>query len=149
MIFTITLKELHQHLISLRFIVCFILSVILIGISVYIRYIEYSGKLRDYNAAITNSKNEMKNVQAFSFLQPRIYRPPAQGSIFVEGIEGKVGNEVTICHYHIPVKTTGGETVNQFATLFRSFDFSKVVIILLSILAFLMMQYPVKKSVGF
>jgi len=48
-ILTIVLKELHQHLISFRFVVCFILSVILIGVSIYYRSTNYSKRLKEYN----------------------------------------------------------------------------------------------------
>ncbi|MBT4482831.1 MAG: ABC transporter permease subunit [Candidatus Latescibacteria bacterium] len=138
MILTIILKEFHQHLISFRFVVCFILSVILIGVSVYYRSANYSERLKDYNGAVINSRNELEQIEALSFLQPKVHRPPSQGSVFVEGIEGKLDTEVTISHHHIPVEAAGGKAINQFAATSRVFDFSDVVIIVLSLLAFLL-----------
>ncbi|MFC1528699.1 ABC transporter permease subunit [Candidatus Latescibacterota bacterium] len=135
---TITMKEFHQHLISFRFVVCFILSVILIGVSVYYRSTNYSERLKDYNGAVINSHNELEQIEALSFLQPKVHRPPSKGSIFVEGIEGNLGTEVTISHHSIPTEAIGGNTINQFAAASKGFDFSDVVVILLSLLAFLL-----------
>ncbi|MFC1543182.1 ABC transporter permease subunit [Candidatus Neomarinimicrobiota bacterium] len=138
-IWTITVKDLHLHLISFRFIVCFILSVILISISVYYRSNDYSERLTDHNAAVINSRNELEQIEALSLLQPRVYRPPVISSIFVESIENNLGPEITITHRSIPVASQSGKALlNQFAGIFRTFDYSDVVVILLSLLAFLL-----------
>jgi len=137
MIWHITKKEFHQHIISFQFIVCFLISLILISISVYLQTARYSKRLHDYDASVANSRNELESIEALSFLQPKICRPPSPGSIFVEGFDSKFGKEVTINHHYIPVEATGGETLNQFAVIYKNFDFSDVVIIFLSLLAFL------------
>lgn len=137
-IWTITRKEFHQHMISFRFIVCFILSVILISISTYYRSINFSERLREYNTAVINSQNDMEQIEALSLLQPKVHKPPVLGSVFVEGIERKLGTETTISHRYIPAVSQGGKILNQFAGVFRTFDFSDVAVILLTLLAFLL-----------
>lgn len=138
-IWTIAVKDLHLHLISFRFIICFILFVIMISISVYYRSNTYSEQLIDHNAAVINNQNEIEQIEALSLLQPHVYRPPAISSVFVEGIEKNLGSEITITHRSIPVASQSGKALlNQFAGIFRTFDFSDVVVILLSLLAFLL-----------
>lgn len=137
-ILTITRKEFHQHIISFRFIVCFILSVILISISTYYRSINFSERLREYNTAVINSQNDMEQIEALSLLQPKVHKPPVLGSVFVEGIERKLGTETTISHRYIPAESQGGKILNQFAGVFKTFDFSDVAVILLILLAFLL-----------
>lgn len=137
MIWTITKKEFYQHVISFRFTVCFVLALILTAISIDFRSLDYTARLRNHTTAVNNSQNELKNIEALSFLQPKIHRPPHPGSIFVEGAAEKLGTDVTVNHHHIPVEASGGGAINQFATIFRSLDFPNVVIILLSLLALL------------
>jgi ABC-type transport system involved in multi-copper enzyme maturation permease subunit len=137
MIWTIAKNTYYQHMISFRFLVCFILILALTNLCILFRSILYMELIQNYHTAVANSSDELKKIEALSFLQPTVHRLSQPGSILVKGLSDQLGTQVTIYQHTIPVHAVGESKKNQFAAVFRSFDLPSVVTLVMGLLALL------------
>lgn len=138
MVKTIIKREFLDNLISLKFIACVLVAIVLTAISTAVQARNYLDRLSDYNKGTALAQDELTKVPAYSFLGVSIYKKPSPMSIFVTGIEGKTGSYVTMTHREIPTSLKGGVIKNEFSSVFSFFDLSSIIITIFSILAILL-----------
>jgi len=98
---------------------------------------DYKDRLRNYDKGVASAREALTKIPVYSALKIKLYRKPSPLSIFIAGIERKVGSyaEIPIAPLDIPTSLQGGVTKNEFAAIFSIFDFSSVIVIIFTILA--------------
>ena len=117
MIWTIAKRELIAHILSFSFSICLLLCVILTTLSSLLLTADYGKRLADYNTALSQSSEELRGTKVYSFLRPRLHRPPQPLSILAEGVDRKAGVTLTVSHREVPVQVVGGRAANEFAVI--------------------------------
>jgi len=84
MLWTITKKEILENLLSFKFAIITIFSIVLILTSIFIMYRDYQLRLENYEILQPESN------------QPIAIIPPAQMSIFVKGLDESMGRSYEI-----------------------------------------------------
>jgi ABC-type transport system involved in multi-copper enzyme maturation permease subunit len=138
MILQIALKELYNNITTPRFVTGFVLCLLLIPFPIVISINEYKSKLGVYE--IERKKADEKNqALVYSAYRPVIVKKPTPLSIFARGISYNVGNQVKVLFGDKPMMTEGKAESrdNPFLNHFFTFDFVSVLIIIISLVAFL------------
>ena len=138
MILRIALKEWFHNIIAPRFITGFVLCLLLIPFSIVISINEYRSKMNVYE--IEKAKADEENMaKAYSTYRPVIVKKPTPLSIFSRGISYNVGNRVKVLFGDKPMMTEGKAESrdNPFLNRFFTFDFVSVLVIIMSLMAFL------------
>ncbi|MGB8960205.1 MAG: ABC transporter permease subunit, partial [Candidatus Aminicenantales bacterium] len=140
MIRTIIKREFLDNILSFKFIACVLVAIVVSLASTSILTQDYKDRLRNYDKGVAAAKEELTKIPVYSCLRIKLYRKPSPLSIFVGGIERKLGSyaEIPIAPMDIPTSLQGGVTKNEFAATFSIFDFSSVVVIIFTILAILL-----------
>ena len=102
MIWKIAKKEFLLNLMTFKFAVGMILSMLLIAVFVPILGKAYQERLNIYNENVAYIKGELNNVVVYKNITPTIYRRPSVLAIFSEGLEKQFGNSATIEYDKIP-----------------------------------------------
>jgi ABC-type transport system involved in multi-copper enzyme maturation permease subunit len=138
MILRIALKEWFHNVIAPRFITGFALCLLLIPFSIVISINEYRSKMNVYE--IEKAKAGEENMaKAYSTYRPVIVKKPTPLSIFSRGISYNVGNRIKVLFGDKPMMTEGKAESrdNPFLNRFFTFDFVSVLVIIMSLMAFL------------
>lgn len=138
MIWLIAKKDFLLNLLSVRFVIGFVLCLLIIPFTLVVGVDGYLNQVRVYNVDKEKADNGMKNVYEYSFVRPVIVKEPSPLSIFSKGINDNIGKEKKIKLGEVPLfldgKTSSGRD-NPFLNTFFSIDFATVVAILISLLA--------------
>ena len=139
MLWEIAKKELHSNIIAARFIVGFIICLMLISASTYVAIRDYKRRLNDYNVAVKEHREEVLNAKVYSEIRPKADRQPNPLSIFSQGMDKRLANTFTIYTSVVPALYDGEKhgAYNPFLTLFPSIDLTFIFQIVLSLLALL------------
>lgn len=138
MILRIASKEWLNNIVTPRFITGFVLCLLLIPFSIVISLNDYKSKMHVY--AIEKTKADEENMaKAYSAYRPVIVKKPASLSIFARGISYNVGDRVKVLFGDKPMLTEGKAESrdNPFLNRFFTFDFVSVLVIIMSLMAFL------------
>ncbi|HUU28123.1 MAG TPA: ABC transporter permease subunit [archaeon] len=132
MLNTIIKREILEYLKSVKFLIGFLITVVLITVSTFINLEDFKQRQADYQAA----KQELKSVNRTS---GALYRAPEMLSILVQGKDRKLGNRIEVSSYDFPSRLSGymGRGVSQhmrYKTGFEAVDFAFVVRVVLSLL---------------
>jgi ABC-type transport system involved in multi-copper enzyme maturation permease subunit len=136
MIWKIAKKEFLLNLMTFKFAVGTILSVVLICVFVPILAMAYQERLKVYNENIAYNEVELRKVVVYKNITPTIYRPPSVLAVFSEGLEKQLGNSATIEYDEVP--EISGAAANHYLSIFSIFDASLIFKIVISILALLL-----------
>ena len=138
MILHIATKELYHNISTPRFITGFVLCLLLIPFSIVISINEYRGKINVYQTEQKQADIE-NQVKVYSAYRPVIVKKPTPLSIFARGISYNIGNRVKVLFGDIPMMSEGKAESrdNPFLNRFFTFDFVSVLIIIMSLMAFL------------
>ena len=132
-------KEWIHHLASFRFHVSAAIAVALAILAALVGVESYELRLAEYQTSQERHANVAKGVLVYSQLQPEIERPPEPLSVIDRGLEARLGRELRLSIYEIPVEATGEEEGgNPFMVSFRDFDSTSVVRLVLGLLALLL-----------
>jgi len=139
MIWHLAKKEFLNNMVSARFVIGFVLCLVLIPFSILINIDDYRERDRLYQMDRDAAEKNMKQVRVYSGLRPEIVLPPEPLSIFSKGISAQVGNRVKIWLGEKPFLAEGRTTVrdNPFLDTFSSVDFVDIAAIIFSLLALL------------
>jgi ABC-type transport system involved in multi-copper enzyme maturation permease subunit len=134
----IAFKEFYENLVSVRFIIAFVMCMTLIPLATLISINNYQSKVRVYDVEKAEAE-ENSHPKVYSFLRPEIIKPPEPLSIFSNGISFNVGNKVKIRLGEKQLFTTGTSTVreNPFTNRFLALDFITVLSIVFSLIGLL------------
>ena len=139
MLWEIVRKEFHFNIITARFILGFVICLMLISASTYVVIQDYSRRLNDYNVAVRGHRDEVLNTRVYSELHPRVDRKPSQMSIFSQGMDKRLVNSFEIYTAAVPAIYDGQKYggYNPFLAMFPSIDLTFIFQMVLSLLALL------------
>ena len=139
MLWEIIKKEFHSNIITARFVVGFIICLMLISASTYVAIQDYERRLNDYNVAVREHRDEVLSVRVYSEVRPRVDRRPNRLSIFNQGMDKRLGNTFRAGLSAVPMVCDGEKhgAHNPFLALFSSIDLTFVFQVVLSLLALL------------
>jgi ABC-type transport system involved in multi-copper enzyme maturation permease subunit len=137
MFWSIAKKDFLLNLISARFVIGFLLCLVIIPFTVIVSVDNYRTQVKVYEVEQERAEKEYKEVRVWSFLRPTVVKEPAVLSIFSTGISNNVGNTSKILLGEYPMFPSGHVVSrdNPLLNAFFSIDFSKVVAILISLIA--------------
>ena len=135
MIWKIAKKEFLLNLMTFKFAVGTILSIVLICVFVPILAMAYQERLKVYNENVAYNEAELRKVTVYKNITPTIYRPPSVLAVFSEGLEKQLGNSARIQYDKVP--EISGATANHYLSIFSIFDASLIFKIVISVLALL------------
>lgn len=139
MVLHLARKEFLNNLLSARFLIGFLLCLVLIPFSVLINADDYRDQLGQYKIDRDAADKGLAEVRVYSFIKPVLVFPPEPLGIFGKGLTPQVGNQVKILLGTKPLLTTGKTAArdNPFLASFFSVDFVDIVAIIFSLLALL------------
>ena len=132
-------REILAHLITFRFAITVITCLLLVATTMFIRINDYEQRLAGYNAARDAHRDELLATRTYSFLMPKVDRPPNPLSIFNAGMDSRLGNTLRIYYTHVPVLWDAHthSSGNLFIDHFYRIDLVFVFQFVLSLLALL------------
>ena len=140
MLKTIVRKEILENIFGFRFHVVMLFSSLLIIFSVYTGTKSYQSRLNEYNTAITQHENMLKNHPSWPILAAMGYnidKPPSTLSVVAEGLEGVLGRTAGINATSSDRLVDSKYNDNPILAVFGSFDLMFVVRLILSLFAIL------------
>lgn len=139
MILQIAKKDFLNNLLSARFIIGFILCLVLIPFSILINISDFRDQASQYRIDRDAADKDIKEIRVYSALRPEIIIPPEPMSIFSKGLSGQVGNRIKILLGEKPMLAEGKSITgdNPFLASFFSVDFVQIAAIIFSLLALL------------
>jgi ABC-type transport system involved in multi-copper enzyme maturation permease subunit len=137
MIATIVRKDFLTSLLSARFVIGFVLCLVLIPFSILINISNYSDRTTQSRLDRDAAEKATAEVRVYSQLKPEVVLPPEPLSVFGKGVSDQVGNRVKIWLGDKPFlaagKTAAGD--NPFLASFFSVDFVDIAAVIFSLLA--------------
>ena len=132
-------REILVHLITFRFAITVITCLLLVATTMFIRINDYEQRLAGYNTARDAHRDELLSTRTYSFLMPKVDRPPNPLSIFNAGMDSRIGNTLRIYYTHVPVlwDAHSHSSGNLFIDHFYRIDLVFVFQFVLSLLALL------------
>lgn len=137
MIRVVAIQTLQQYIFSFRFAVCFIITVLLVAVCMQYQSSGFRERQQEYYEASAQSRAELSEIEALSFLCPVVHRPPHPGSLLSSGFLGRAGTRVQITQHPMPYRAESVQESNEFAGMFSSFDLPSVVMLLFGLTALL------------
>ena len=137
MVWLIAKKDFLLNLISARFIIGFLLCLVIIPFTVVVSVDNYLSQMQVYKVEQEKAEKEFKEIRVWSMLRPTIVKEPDVLSIFSSGISDNLGNQSKLQLSEYPLFPTGHVATrdNPLLNAFFSIDFSKVIAILISLIA--------------
>jgi ABC-type transport system involved in multi-copper enzyme maturation permease subunit len=132
-------KEFLNNLLSARFLIGFLLCLVLIPFSILINIDDYRDQLGQYKIDRDAAAKELAEVRVYSFIKPTVVFPPEPLGVFGKGLSAQVGNQVKVFLGTKPLLPTGKTAArdNPFLASFFSVDFVDIAAIIFSLLALL------------
>ena len=148
MIWQLAKKDFLNNVFSARFVIGFVLCLVLIPFTILINIDDYREKDRLFQMDRDAAEKIMKQVRVYSGLRPEIVLPPEPLSVFSKGISGQVGNRVNVWLGEKPLLAEGRAAVrdNPFLDAFSSVDFVDIAAIIFSLLALLFSYDAITKE---
>jgi ABC-type transport system involved in multi-copper enzyme maturation permease subunit len=139
MVCQIARKDFLNNLLSARFIIGFMLCLVLIPFSILININDFRDQANQYRLDRADADKAVKEVRVYSALRPEIVLSPEPLTVFSKGIRGQVGNRVKIRLGEKPMLAEGKIAArdNPFLAAFFSADFVDIAAIIFSLLALL------------
>ena len=137
MVWLIAKKDFLLNLISARFVIGFILCIVVIPFALVVSVDSYKNRMRVHQVYQKEVESAKENIRVYSQVRPEIVIPPGPLSIFSSGISGNIGNRVKIQLGEYPLFPAGHTATrdNPLLNAFFSIDFATVIAILMSLLA--------------
>jgi len=137
MIWLIAKKDFLMNLISVRFMIGFVLCLVIIPFTMIVNVDDYLNKMTIYETEYKAAEDNLKGQKVWAFVRPTVVEKPAPLSIFSNGIKDNIGNKVKISFENYPLFPTGQTNTrdNPLLNAFFSIDFSRVIAILISLIA--------------
>ena len=137
MIWLIAKKDFLLNLTSPRFIIGFILCLVIIPFTMLVSIDGYRNQMRIHEVDVAEQTDYWNGIMVYSGVRPTILKTPEPLSIFTQGIQGNMGSSVHIEFGEYPTLLSGhaGTRDNPLLNAFFSIDFTTVIAILMSLLA--------------
>jgi ABC-type transport system involved in multi-copper enzyme maturation permease subunit len=137
MIWLIAKKDFLLNLISARFIIGFMLCLVVIPFTLIVGVDRYKNQAQIHQVYQKEAESALKGIRVYSHIRPEMVVPPEPLSIFSRGISDQIGNRVKIQLGEYPLFPSGHTATrdNPLLNAFFSIDFATVIAILMSLLA--------------
>ena len=132
---TLIRRELLDNLMTFRFVVVFIIMLLLVVANTSVLIKDYDRRLASYNSAVEANHNQLRSTYSNSTWD--VVRPPNLLSIFNAGLDKRLSNELHLSYYYVPTLWDGtmhGST-NPFLQLFSSIDIVFIFEVVLSLMS--------------
>lgn len=140
MLKTIIRREIMDQILSVRFIVFFVLCIVLIPLSIYVNHEGYQARLNSYNKMKRMIEEDFGRASIMDIMQGTVpikaVRPPSSLSIFASGLEDEIPRYYTIKEI-TPEPGESKATGEAIFSLFGKLDLLFIVQVILSLAAFL------------
>ncbi|MEH0007926.1 MAG: ABC transporter permease subunit [Flavobacteriales bacterium] len=131
-------QELLNNLMSKRFFVAVVMTVLLVVANTSVLITAYKEGLDDYSQRVSVNRKEVTEVPTYSLLALKVLRPPTPLSIFSAGLETRFGSEIDIGFDSVPTLSSSQKPLglkNPYLKLFSQIDLVSVFQVVLSLLA--------------
>ena len=137
MITLIAKKDFLLNLLSIRFLIGFILCLTIIPFTMIVSIDEFKNQMRIYKIDNEEAEKHFEKIYVYSRLRPTVVKQPEALNIFSNGISKNIGNSTQVTLQEYPVFPKGHSTSrdNPLLNAFFSLDFATVIAILISLLA--------------
>ena len=137
MLTTLIRRELLDNLMTFRFVVVFIITLLLVVVNTSVLIKDYDRRLASYNAAVKSNHETMLERKTYSGVSWDVIRPPNLLSIFNVGLDKRLNNEIFVFHGLVPTLWDGQKhgSTNPFLNLFSSIDIVFIFEVVLSLMA--------------
>jgi ABC-type transport system involved in multi-copper enzyme maturation permease subunit len=138
MIWLTAKKDFLLNLLSIRFFIGFALCLVIIPFTMIVNVDSYQNQMRIYQIDHDKAEQELKECKVYSRLRPTAVKKPEILSVFSKGISGNIGNQQKVTLEEYPLFPSGHASSrdNPLLNAFFSIDFSTVIAIVLSLIAF-------------
>lgn len=136
---TLVNKEFLTNIAAPRFVIGFVLCLVLIPFSILLNISSFRERTAQYRVDSAAAEKAAAEVRVYSTLRPEVVFPPEPLSVFGRGLSGQVGNRVELRLGEKPLLATGKTAAgdNPFLASFVSVDFVDIAAIVFSLLALL------------
>ena len=129
MILTIALREVQEHLKSVKFLIVFMITMLLVIITTVISKDDYVRRSQDYQEAMAA---EHDNIPVTIIRQPQVL------SIFAQGYDRRLGSKIEVETYSLPSRLSGymgKESLHgSWTASFSSIDFGFMMRVIMSLM---------------
>ena len=141
MFLTLVWRELLSNLMTFRFVVAMIVTLLLVVANTVVLIADYERRLASYNTAVQQHAQQISEAETYSEVEGkiRVDRPPNPLSIFNAGLDRRLGNSIHVRHTLVPTlwDTQSHSSDNPFLNLFSNVDLVLIFQVILSLLALL------------
>ncbi len=140
MVKEIIIKEIRDYVLSTKFVVAFVLSALLLLVSIYLGLNSYLEDLHEYQAAQMLEKEHINSLTEPYALQGRglnVYKAPEILSIFTDGIQDAVGRSAHMNSFNAPQLIESKQNSKPLQSVFGYFDLVLIIKYFLSLFVIL------------
>ncbi len=137
MLTTLIRRELLDNLMTFRFVVVFIITLLLVVVNTSVLIKDYDRRLASYNSAVKSNQEQLLGRRTYSSGSFDVVRPPNLLSIFNAGLDKRLSNEIFVFNGLVPTLWDGqlhGST-NPLLNLFSSIDIVFIFEVVLSLMS--------------
>jgi len=131
-------KEILDSILSVKFLLTFILSSVLIIMSVFTNIVNYKNELSEYNTSVSLNKKNLEGQSNFISIASngiKVNRKPEVLGIIINGVKDGVGSVATVNIINDPKLIDSKCNNNPIYSMFGSLDLLFIVEIVLSLVA--------------
>lgn len=139
MFLTLIRRELLANLMTFRFLVAMVVTLLLVVANTVVLIADYERRFASYSTAAQQHSQEVSSASTYSSLEIHLDRSPNPLSIFNAGLDRRLGNSISFRHVLVPTlwDTESHSADNPFLNLFSSVDLILIFQVILSLLALL------------
>ncbi len=137
MIWKIAKKEFLLNLMTFKFVVGMILSVVLMSVFMPVLVSDYQQSLKDYNENVAANEAELTKVKVYKNITPTVYRPPNVLSVFSGGVDNQLDRSEKIDIFGGSNIILEAEGYNSLLSVFPALEVTLIFKIVMSILTLL------------
>ncbi|MGA2624169.1 MAG: ABC transporter permease subunit [Bacteroidota bacterium] len=150
MVWHIIRKELLVNILSLRFLIGFLIVVLMMGLVGFVLVKDYTARRDTYLSDVERHREGLKQTKVYSTIEVVADFPPSPLSVFSRGVRD-LPTSIHVSPYHIPSLTEEGESgsrieigetsnrpYNPLLRVFASIDLTFVISTILSLFAILL-----------
>lgn len=138
MIWDIVKKEFLLNITTFKYVVGTCMCTVLVMILLPVLISDYQKRLEPYHYNVAHNEAELHQVKCYWSLKPIVHRLPSLMALFSRGLERKMPDSVQIELSHVPVLQSDAKRENPYLAVFPSLDISKIMEVMISLLALLM-----------
>lgn len=135
MIYAIAAKEFLTCLLTWRFGLALVASVVLLSVSAVVLRADYARRLDAHEADLARIRANLERIKVYAQLEETVSRPPSPLSVFSEGLEKRMGTILRFSYAKVPTMLTWKKETNPLLAVFPPFDLATVAGLLFSLMA--------------